>query len=98
MVTMSGASSRIAVDAMGGDLGPAEVVAAVKLALNHHSTLNPITLVGDETILGPLSWNENGSPKGEFLIGQWQSGKPEIVLPEEAATTDTIIEGYKPGG
>jgi branched-chain amino acid transport system substrate-binding protein len=51
-----------------------------------------------ETILGPLSWNENGSPKGEFLIGQWQSGKPEIVLPEEAATTDTIIEGYKPGG
>jgi glycerol-3-phosphate acyltransferase PlsX len=53
MVIMSGASSRIAVDAMGGDLGPAEVVAAVKLALNH-STLNPITLVGDETILGPL--------------------------------------------
>ncbi len=51
-----------------------------------------------ETILGPLSWNENGSPKGEFLIGQWQSGKAEIVLPEEAATTDTIIEGYKPGG
>ena len=51
-----------------------------------------------DTILGPLSWNENGSPKGEFLIGQWQSGKPEIVLPEEAATTDTIVEGYKPGG
>jgi branched-chain amino acid transport system substrate-binding protein len=50
-----------------------------------------------ETILGPLSWNEDGSPKGEFLIGQWQSGKPEIVLPEEAATSDTIIEGYKPG-
>ena len=53
MVTMSGASSRIAVDAMGGDLGPVEVVAAVKLAL-HHATLNPITLVGDEAILGPL--------------------------------------------
>ncbi len=50
------------------------------------------------TILGPLSWNENGSPKGEFLIGQWQSGKPEIVLPEAAATTSNIIEGYKPGG
>jgi glycerol-3-phosphate acyltransferase PlsX len=50
---MSGASSRIAVDAMGGDLGPIEVVAAVKLALNHAS-LNPITLVGDEAILGPL--------------------------------------------
>jgi branched-chain amino acid transport system substrate-binding protein len=50
-----------------------------------------------DTILGPLSWNENGSPKGEFLIGQWQGGKAEIVLPEEAATSDTIIEGYKPG-
>jgi branched-chain amino acid transport system substrate-binding protein len=50
-----------------------------------------------DTILGTLSWNENGSPKGEFLVGQWQSGKPEIVLPEDVATTDTIIEGYKPG-
>jgi phosphate acyltransferase len=38
---------------MGGDLGPAEVVAAVKLALQS-PTLNPITLVGDEAVLGPL--------------------------------------------
>ena len=53
MVTTSGASGRIAVDAMGGDLGPAEVVAGVKLALNYAS-LNPITLVGNEEILGPL--------------------------------------------
>ena len=51
-----------------------------------------------ETILGPLSWDDTGAPTGEFLIGQWQSGKAEIVLPEEAATTDAIIEGYKPGG
>jgi branched-chain amino acid transport system substrate-binding protein len=50
------------------------------------------------TILGTLSWNADGSPKGEFLVGQWQSGKPEIVLPEDAATADKIIEGYKPGG
>ena len=55
MVITSGATtSRIAVDAMGGDLGPAEVVAAVKLALAQYSTLNPITLVGDEAVLGPL--------------------------------------------
>lgn len=39
---------------MGGDLGPAEVVAAVKLALNQFPHLNPITLVGDEEKLGPL--------------------------------------------
>ena len=51
-----------------------------------------------ETILGPLSWDETGAPTGEFLIGQWQNGKAEIVLPEDAATTDMIIEGYKPGG
>jgi branched-chain amino acid transport system substrate-binding protein len=50
-----------------------------------------------ETILGPLSWNEDGSTKGEFMVGQWQSGKAEIVLPEEVATSDKIIPGYRPG-
>src|SRR5687767_9182287 len=55
MVITSGATtSRIAVDAMGGDLGPAEVVAAVKLALAQYATLNPVTLVGDEAVLAPL--------------------------------------------
>ncbi len=49
-----------------------------------------------DTILGSLSWNADGSPKGEFLVGQWQSGKPEIVLPPDAATSDNIVEGYKP--
>lgn len=55
MVTTSGASGRIAVDAMGGDLGPAEVVAAVKLALHQYPALNPITLVGHEAELNPSS-------------------------------------------
>ncbi len=50
-----------------------------------------------DTILGPLSWNEDGSPKGEFLVGQWQNGKPEIVLPDEAATSDQIVAGWEPG-
>jgi branched-chain amino acid transport system substrate-binding protein len=48
------------------------------------------------TVLGNLSWNADGSPKGEFLVGQWQNGKPEIVLPPDAATSETIVEGYKP--
>jgi branched-chain amino acid transport system substrate-binding protein len=47
-----------------------------------------------DTILGPLSWNADGSPKGEFLVGQWQNGKPEIVLPEEAATAAEIVPGW----
>ena len=49
-----------------------------------------------DTILGPLSWDEKGRPEGEFLVGQWQSGVPEIVLPKEAATSDKIIPGWKP--
>jgi branched-chain amino acid transport system substrate-binding protein len=49
-----------------------------------------------DTILGPLSWDEQGRPQGQFLVGQWQSGVPEIVLPEAAATTDKIIPGWMP--
>ena len=49
-----GSTGRIAVDAMGGDMGPGEVVAAVKLALAQSPHLNPITLVGDENVLTPL--------------------------------------------
>jgi branched-chain amino acid transport system substrate-binding protein len=44
-----------------------------------------------ETILGPLEWEDTGAPIGEFLIGQWQDGEAEIILPEEAATTDEIV-------
>jgi branched-chain amino acid transport system substrate-binding protein len=51
-----------------------------------------------DTILGPLSWDELGRPEGEFLVGQWQSGVPEIVLPEEAATSDKIIPEWRPDG
>jgi phosphate acyltransferase len=54
MVTISGATGRIAVDAMGGDLGPGEVVAAVRLALRQYHSLRPVTLVGDLAILRPL--------------------------------------------
>src|SRR5688572_12018518 len=38
---------------MGGDLGPAEIVEAVKLVLADDS-IDPITLVGDEAVLRPL--------------------------------------------
>ena len=49
-----------------------------------------------DTILGPLSWDEAGRPQGEFLVGQWQDGVPEIILPEEAATAEKIVPGWKP--
>jgi branched-chain amino acid transport system substrate-binding protein len=51
-----------------------------------------------DTILGPLSWDDQGRPQGEFLVGQWQSGVPEIILPEEAATTEEILPGWQPEG
>jgi branched-chain amino acid transport system substrate-binding protein len=44
-----------------------------------------------ETILGPLSWNADGSPKGDFLVGQWQGGVSQVVLPSDVATTDKIL-------
>jgi branched-chain amino acid transport system substrate-binding protein len=51
-----------------------------------------------DTILGPLTWDDDGRPEGEFLVGQWQSGVPEIILPEEAATTEEILPGWNPTG
>jgi glycerol-3-phosphate acyltransferase PlsX len=54
MGTSNGAKGRIAVDAMGSDLGPPEVVAAVKLALDEFRDLSAITLVGNEAVLKPL--------------------------------------------
>jgi branched-chain amino acid transport system substrate-binding protein len=44
-----------------------------------------------ETILGELSWDETGAPEQAFLLAQWQEGDEEIVLPEEVATSDTIV-------
>ena len=49
-----------------------------------------------ETILGPLVWDERGAPQGQFLIGQWQDGTAEVILPDDAATTDTIVD-RRPG-
>ncbi len=39
---------------MGGDLGPAEVVAAVQIALAEDAALAPIILVGQQEVLTPL--------------------------------------------
>ena len=44
-----------------------------------------------ETLLGTLSWDETGAPEQAFLLAQWQGPQAEIVLPEEVATTDTIV-------
>jgi branched-chain amino acid transport system substrate-binding protein len=48
------------------------------------------------TILGPLSWQQTGEPKGTFLLAQWQGGKVQIVAPKDAATTQQVVHP-KPG-
>lgn len=47
-------SYRIAVDCMGGDKGPAEVVSAVRLALRELGPADKVVLFGRETELRPL--------------------------------------------
>jgi phosphate acyltransferase len=54
MGTPTGPVGRIALDAMGGDLGPAEVVAAAQLALAETSFTSDLTLVGLPTELAAL--------------------------------------------
>jgi branched-chain amino acid transport system substrate-binding protein len=44
-----------------------------------------------DTILGTLSWDDTGAPEQAFLLAQWQNGDEEIVLPDDAKTSDTIV-------
>ncbi|MFI5487875.1 amino acid ABC transporter substrate-binding protein [Micromonospora echinaurantiaca] len=43
-----------------------------------------------ETVVGPLSWDETGKPKGAHMIQQWVGGEIQIVLPAEAKETDLV--------
>lgn len=54
MGTPTGSAGRIALDAMGGDLGPVEVVAAAQLALADSRLANDLTLVGQPAVIEPL--------------------------------------------
>ena len=85
MVMSSDRTGLIAVDSMGGDLGPAEVVAAVHLAFQQLPKLHPIILVGDEAILKPLLV-QNGLSCGDRLSilhaseSVTMDDKPMVVL------------------
>ena len=59
---------KIAVDAMGGDLGPVEVVEAAKLALAEFPGLSPLILIGDTAVLEPL------------MVKAGLSGHPSVEL------------------
>lgn len=61
-------AKRIAIDAMGGDLGPDEVVEALQLALKANKRLNPVTLVGDKPELEQLLAKRNFAPEGLEIL------------------------------
>ncbi|MFP4282019.1 MAG: phosphate acyltransferase PlsX [Verrucomicrobiota bacterium] len=50
---MSQLTRKIALDAMGADRGTSEVVAGLKIALEHYDTLSGIVLVGNEEEIAP---------------------------------------------
>lgn len=43
-----------------------------------------------ETVVGPLSWDEDGRPQSAHMIQQYVDGKIQIVLPEELAEAEFI--------
>jgi branched-chain amino acid transport system substrate-binding protein len=43
-----------------------------------------------ETVVGPLSWDETGKPKGAHMIQQWVGGEIQIVLPADAKEADLV--------
>ncbi|SFB41631.1 amino acid/amide ABC transporter substrate-binding protein, HAAT family [Amycolatopsis marina] len=43
-----------------------------------------------DTVVGPLSWDEAGRPKGAHLIQQYVDGKIQIVLPDDTKEADLI--------
>jgi branched-chain amino acid transport system substrate-binding protein len=44
-----------------------------------------------ETIVGTLSWDEDGRPQGAHVIQQWINNRIEIVLPETEVQTADIV-------
>jgi branched-chain amino acid transport system substrate-binding protein len=41
-----------------------------------------------DTVVGPLSWDDKGRPKGAHLIQQWVNGEIKIVLPDGAKESE----------
>lgn len=64
---------------MGGDLGPAEIVEAVKLALQEFPELAPITLVGDQAVLDPLA--AKAGLRGHAKLGFFHAS--EVITMDE---------------
>lgn len=58
----------IAVDAMGGDMGPEEVVHALRMAFDEVESIGRIMLVGDQAVLKPLLEQNGLANEGRLTI------------------------------
>lgn len=79
----SGGQAKLAVDAMGGDLGPTEVVEALKLALREFPSLCPVILVGDSAVLTP-ALAASGLAQHERITLHHAS---EVITPDDEVMT-----------
>ncbi|MDZ5622106.1 amino acid ABC transporter substrate-binding protein [Nocardioides sp. HM23] len=43
-----------------------------------------------DTVVGPLTWDDQGRPQGAHMIQQWVDGEIRIVLPEDLAEAEFI--------
>ena len=43
-----------------------------------------------DTVVGPLSWDEEGRPESAHMIQQYVDGRIRIVLPEDQAEAEFI--------
>ncbi len=43
-----------------------------------------------KTVVGPLSFNDLGQPKGSFMVLQWQGGTYKMIAPDYAKQADPI--------
>ena len=93
----------LALDAMGGDLGPAEVVAGLALALRDPRTRGNIMLVGDQAVLKPLLIQEqlSGNPRVSILhaseVIHMQDKPIQALRQKKDASMLRAIEAVKDG-
>jgi branched-chain amino acid transport system substrate-binding protein len=43
------------------------------------------------TIVGPLTWDSTGDPQGSLMLAQWQYNTLQVIDPQTAATTKTVL-------
>lgn len=43
-----------------------------------------------DTVVGPLSWDDQGRPQGAHMIQQWVDGQIQIVLPEDVQEAEIL--------